>query len=64
MYSAPITDISGNVTAVMEMSTNITKVKEIQKELATLGQSFAMLSHDIKNILEGLQGGHTWLMKG
>ncbi len=57
VYSAPITDITGNVTAVMEMSTNITKVKEFQKELAILGQSFAMLSHDIKNILEGLQGG-------
>ncbi len=57
VYSAPITDITGQVTAVMEMSTNITKVKEFQKELAILGQSFAMLSHDIKNILEGLQGG-------
>ncbi len=57
VYSAPITDISGNVVAVMEMATNITRVKEMQKELAILGQSFAMLSHDIKNILEGLQGG-------
>ena len=57
VYSAPITDVTGNVAAVMEMSTNITKVKEFQKELAVLGQSFAMLSHDIKNILEGLQGG-------
>jgi signal transduction histidine kinase len=32
-------------------------VKEIQKELTFLGQSMAVLSHDIKNILEGLQGG-------
>ena len=57
VYSAPIFDILGNVGAVIEMGTNISKVKEFQKELKSLGQSFAVLSHDIKNILEGLQGG-------
>ena len=57
VYSSPILDASGNVAAVIEMSTNITKVKEMQKELKILGQSTAILSHDIKNILEGLQGG-------
>lgn len=57
VYSSPIEDASGNVVAVIEMSTNITKVKEMQKELKNLGQSIAILSHDIKNILEGLQGG-------
>ena len=39
------------------MATNITQVKIDQKELATLGQSIALLSHGLKNILEGLQGG-------
>jgi signal transduction histidine kinase len=39
------------------MGTNITQVKKSQKELTTLGQSIALLSHGIKNILEGLQGG-------
>ncbi len=57
VYSSPIEDASANVVAVIEMSTNITKVKEMQKELKNLGQSIAILSHDIKNILEGLQGG-------
>jgi len=57
VYSSPILDASGNVVAVIEMSTNITKVKEMQKELKILGQSIAILSHDIKNILEGLHGG-------
>ncbi|MBU2630464.1 MAG: GHKL domain-containing protein, partial [Proteobacteria bacterium] len=32
-------------------------VKDSHRELVTLGQSIALLSHDIKNILEGLQGG-------
>jgi signal transduction histidine kinase len=57
VYSSPILNASGNVAAVIEMSTNITKVKEMQKELKILGQSIAILSHDIKNILEGLHGG-------
>jgi len=57
VYSAPILDIFGEVKAVIELSGNITKLKESQRELAVLGQSVAILSHDIKNILEGLQGG-------
>lgn len=57
VYSAPILDALGNVVAVIEMSTNISKVKEMQQELTFLGQSMAILSHDIKNMLEGLQGG-------
>ncbi len=57
IYSSPITDALGNVVAVLELSSNISKVKEAQKELTLLGQSVAILSHDIKNILEGLQGG-------
>jgi signal transduction histidine kinase len=57
VYSAPIPDISGRVRAVIELSTNITRVKDVQKGFTFLGQSIAYLSHDIKNILEGLQGG-------
>lgn len=57
VYSSPILDALGNVIAVMELSTDISKVKELQRELTFLGQSVATLSHDIKNILEGLQGG-------
>lgn len=57
VQSAPIFDDAGDVTAVIEMATNITQIKRMQKELTTLGQSIALLSHGIKNILEGLQGG-------
>jgi len=56
-YSAPILDKRGNVISVMKLSTNITEVKTMQKELSALGQSVAFMSHGIKNILEGLQGG-------
>lgn len=57
IQTAPILDKNDNVTAVIELGTNITRVKIGQKELATLGQSIALLSHGIKNILEGLEGG-------
>jgi histidine kinase len=55
--TAPITDEQGHVTAVMEMSTNITEVRRLQGELAIVGETIAGMSHSIKNILNGLQGG-------
>jgi signal transduction histidine kinase len=57
IQTSPIVNADGDVAAVIELATNITRVKKKQKELATLGQSIALLSHGIKNILEGLQGG-------
>ncbi|EFK09851.1 ATPase/histidine kinase/DNA gyrase B/HSP90 domain protein [delta proteobacterium NaphS2] len=64
VYSVPVPDMLGNVQAVMEMSTNITRVKQLQKELTFLGQSIAVLSHDMKNMLEGVQGGSYVLEEG
>jgi signal transduction histidine kinase len=64
VYSVPVQDMLGNVEAVMEMSTNITKVKKLQKELTFLGQSIAVLSHDMKNMLEGLNGGSYVIEEG
>jgi signal transduction histidine kinase len=57
IYSAPILDKTGDIESVMELAVNITKVKAIQKELTSVGQSMAYMSHGIKNILEALQGG-------
>lgn len=57
VYSAPLFDIFGNVSAVIKLLTNVNMIKEVQKELVTIGQSFALLTHDIKNVLEGLEGG-------
>jgi signal transduction histidine kinase len=57
IQTSPITDGAGQVAAVIEMGTNITEIKKSQKELKTLGHSIALLSHGIKNILEGLEGG-------
>ena len=57
IQTAPILNSNGQVTAVIEMASNITRMKTDRKELITLGQSIALLSHGIKNILEGLEGG-------
>lgn len=57
VYTAPITNEDGDIVAVMEMSTNITEIKRLQGELAILGETIAGMSHTIKNILTGLQGG-------
>ena len=57
VQTSPILGDDAEVAAVIEMSTNITTIKKSQKELKTLGQSISLLSHGIKNILEGLEGG-------
>jgi signal transduction histidine kinase len=57
IQTSPILDGGGRVTAVIEMATHISRMKTDRKELITLGQSIALLSHGIKNILEGLEGG-------
>ncbi|MBW1894385.1 MAG: GHKL domain-containing protein [Deltaproteobacteria bacterium] len=57
VHSAPIFDDNGNIIAAVELAINVTDLKQVLKELTFLGQSIAFLSHGIKNILEGLQGG-------
>ncbi len=56
-FSAPLFDAVGNVKACIKLLVNVGTIKDSHKELVALGQSIALLSHDIKNILEGLQGG-------
>ena len=44
IQTSPIIDKNGVVTAVIELATNITRLKRDRKELVTLGQSIALLS--------------------
>ncbi len=55
--TAAITNDKGQITAVMEMCTNITEIKRLQGELVVLGETIAGMSHNVKNILNGLMGG-------
>ena len=57
LNTSPITDEAGKIVAVMEMATNVTELKLLQTELSILGETIAGMSHSVKNILSGLEGG-------
>lgn len=57
VYSSPIYEETGEILAVMEMATDITEVKDLQRELTFMGRTIAVMAHRIKNILMGLEGG-------
>jgi PAS domain S-box-containing protein len=56
-YSSPIYDEKGEISSVMEMSTDITEIKRLEQELADMGKTIALMAHRVKNILMGLEGG-------
>ncbi|MCP4600473.1 MAG: PAS domain-containing protein [Proteobacteria bacterium] len=56
VYSMPLRDDSGEITAVMEVFTDITEVKRLQRQLTLMGRAVTGMAHRIKNILMGLEG--------
>ena len=57
IWTAPLRNAAGEVTHVMEMSTNITQVRQLQDHLSSLGLKISSISHGIKSLLTGLDGG-------
>ena len=55
--TAPIRDAEGNVAAVLEMGTDITQIRQLQTQLASIGLLVGSISHGIKGLLTGLDGG-------
>jgi len=55
--AAPICDGQGRITGVMEMSANITQVRELEDRLTSLGLLIGSVSHGLKGLLNGLAGG-------
>ncbi len=55
--TSAITDDSGTITHVMEMSTDVTLIRELQDHLAALGLHIGAVSHGLKQVLTGLDGG-------
>ncbi|MHC4710148.1 MAG: PAS domain-containing sensor histidine kinase [Planctomycetota bacterium] len=55
--AAPIRDRRGRITGVMEMSANITQVRELESRLTSLGLLIGSVSHSLKGLLNGLAGG-------
>jgi PAS domain S-box-containing protein len=56
-YTAPVRDRAGNITAVMEMSTDISQIRQLQSQLTSIGLLVSSLSHGVKGLLMGLDGG-------
>jgi nitrogen-specific signal transduction histidine kinase len=55
--TAPIRNSAGEIEFVMEMSANITQIRELQGQLTNLGLLVGSISHGIKGLLTGLDGG-------
>lgn len=62
--TAPIRDAAGEIVQVMEMATNITQIRELQDHLSSLGLLIGSISHGIKGLLTGLDGGMYLLDSG
>ncbi len=62
--TAPIRDKHGDITHVMEMSTDITTIRRLQDQLTSLGLLIGTVSHSIKGMLTGLDAGMYMLSSG
>ncbi|MBC8465758.1 PAS domain-containing sensor histidine kinase [bacterium] len=56
-YTAPVHNPLGGIDSVMEMSADITDLRQVQSRLTSLGMLVGSISHDIKGLLSGLDGG-------
>jgi PAS domain S-box-containing protein len=55
--TAPLRNEEGEVEAVIEMCIDITQIRELQSQLASIGLLVGSISHGIKGLLTGLDGG-------
>ena len=64
IWTAPIRNTTGEVVQVMEMMTNITQIRHLQDHLTSLGFLISSISHGIKGLLTGLDGGRYLINSG
>lgn len=55
--TSPIYDSEGKIVSVMEMSANITQIRQLQSQLTSIGLLISSISHGLKGLLNGLDGG-------
>jgi signal transduction histidine kinase len=55
--TAPLHNAEGEVEAVIEMGIDITQIRQLQSQLASIGLLVGSISHGIKGLLTGLDGG-------
>lgn len=64
IQTSAIPDDSGRISHVMEMCTDITVIHDLQDHLAALGLHISSISHGIKGMLTGLDGGDYLIRSG
>ena len=57
VHTAPIKNADGRIKSVMEMSANITQIRQLQSQLTSIGLLISSISHGLKGLLNGLDGG-------
>jgi PAS domain S-box-containing protein len=62
--TSPIYNAGGGIEQVMEMSADITEIRQLQDRLSSLGLMVSSISHGVKGILTGLDGGLYLLNSG
>lgn len=62
--TSPIRDAGGRITHVMEMSVDITQIRQLQDQLTNLGLLISSVSHGVKGLLTGMDGGIYMLRSG
>lgn len=64
IQTAPIYDENGTLSHVIELSTDITMIRELQSHLASLGIMLGSMSHGMKGLLMAIDGGAYRLESG
>ncbi|MCX6543347.1 MAG: PAS domain-containing protein [Acidobacteria bacterium] len=64
VHTTPIVGADGKVDRIMEMSADITQIRRLQSQLASIGLLIGSISHGIKGLLNGLNGGVYLVNKG
>ncbi|NOY67914.1 MAG: PAS domain-containing protein [Deltaproteobacteria bacterium] len=62
--TAPLRDQDGKITQVIEISTNITQIRQLQDQLTSLGLLVGSISHGIKGLASALDSGMYLMSSG
>jgi signal transduction histidine kinase len=57
VHTAPVLNGDGGIEGVIEMSVDITQLRELQDKLSSVGMIISSISHDLKGLLNGMDGG-------
>ncbi len=64
IQTSGIPDARGRMTHVMEMATDVTMIRDLKDHLASLGLHISAITHGIKQLLTGVDGGSYLLESG